>query len=196
MCQTRTQPNATRKREYAGREHLDILRAEQHAAALHAVRHHAAEQGEEEDRDAAEKLVEPQQEFGMVGKAPDQPTLRDNLHPRADGGGAGTDPHQTEIAVMEGLEDFANYGEQKWIVAGSMGPGMLQIGMAAVGDCEILRFRSPRIGPRSPAHRHAFMAQATDGKQLPIPEKCHALLPADSLLQIEPSPHGRPSRLS
>ena len=41
--------------------HLHALRDEQHLAALDAVRHHAADQGEQKDRDAAEEGIEAEQ---------------------------------------------------------------------------------------------------------------------------------------
>ena len=42
-----------------------------------------------------------------MAQAINQPSLRDDLHPRADARHAGTDPHKTEIAVVKGLEDSA-----------------------------------------------------------------------------------------
>jgi hypothetical protein len=43
----------------------------------------------------------------------DQPRLRHNLHPRANAGGAGANPHQTKIAVVKCLE---NSGDQSNIL--------------------------------------------------------------------------------
>jgi hypothetical protein len=37
----------------------------------------------------------------------DEPSLRDDLHPRADARHAGADPHETEIAIVKGFEDSA-----------------------------------------------------------------------------------------
>jgi hypothetical protein len=41
---------------------------------------------------------------------PDQPALRQHLHPRADGGGEGADPHQPEIPVMKSFENPLDHG--------------------------------------------------------------------------------------
>ena len=83
--------------------HLYVLRGEQDFPALDAVGHHAADQREQEDGNAAEKLVEREQEGGMA-QAIDEPALGHDLHPGADARGAGTDPHQPEIAIMKCFE--------------------------------------------------------------------------------------------
>jgi hypothetical protein len=59
---------------------------------------------EQEDGNAAEKLVGREQ-AGGVAQAVNQPTLGYDLHPGADAGGAGAEPHQAEIAILESLED-------------------------------------------------------------------------------------------
>jgi hypothetical protein len=35
--------------------------------------------------------------------------LRDDLHPGADAGGAGANPHQAEIAILKRFKDPANH---------------------------------------------------------------------------------------
>ena len=91
-------------REQAGAGHLHLLRAEQYPPPLDAVGHHAADQGKQEDGNAAQELIERQQKCG-VAEAVDQPALRHDLHPRADAGRAGADPHQPEIAILKCFED-------------------------------------------------------------------------------------------
>jgi hypothetical protein len=93
-----------------GAAHLDELRAEQEAAAVHAIGNHSADEREEEDREAAEDLVESEQEFG-VGEGIDQPALRDDLHERPDTGRAGADPHEAEVAILKRFEDPAEHGD-------------------------------------------------------------------------------------
>ena len=39
----------------------------------------------------------------------DQPRLRHDLHPAADAGSAGADPHEAEIAVLESFEDAVEH---------------------------------------------------------------------------------------
>ena len=90
--------------QHRGARHLNVLRCQQHLAPLDSVGHHSADQGEEKNRNAAEKLIECQQECG-VAKAIDQPALCDDLHPRADAGRTGSDPHQPEIAILKCFED-------------------------------------------------------------------------------------------
>jgi hypothetical protein len=41
---------------------------------------------------------------------PDQPALRQQLHPGADGGGEGADPHQAKIPIMKSFEDPLDHG--------------------------------------------------------------------------------------
>jgi hypothetical protein len=42
-----------------------------------------------------------------VAEPVDQPSLGDDLHPGANAGGAGANPHQTEIAILECFKDPA-----------------------------------------------------------------------------------------
>ena len=63
----------------------------------------AADQREEQDRQLAEEVVEPEVER-RVGEVEDQPALRDLLHPGADRRGEGAEPQHAEIAVSEGGE--------------------------------------------------------------------------------------------
>src|SRR5262252_4111661 len=86
--------------------HLDVLRDEENLPALDPVSHHAANQRKHENRDAAEELVEPEQERGMT-QTIDEPALRYDLHPGANARGAGTDPHQPEVTIMKRLKDLA-----------------------------------------------------------------------------------------
>ena len=44
-----------------------------------------------------------------------QPALRHNLHPGADAGSTGTEPHEAEIAILEGFEDSTDHG---WLPKG------------------------------------------------------------------------------
>jgi hypothetical protein len=55
------------------------------------------------DGNAAEKLIERQQKRG-VAEPIDEPALRNDLHPGANAGGAGANPHQAEITIMKCLE--------------------------------------------------------------------------------------------
>ena len=100
--------------EQEGGAHLHALRDEQHLAALDAVGHHAADQGEQKDRDAAEEGIEAEQE-GRVGELQNEPALGGNLHPGADAGGAGAYPHQAEVAILKSFEDPANHD---WVLFG------------------------------------------------------------------------------
>ena len=84
--------------------HLHVLRGEQNFPALDPVGHHAADQRKQKDGNAAEKLVQREQEGGMA-QAIDKPALRHDLHPGANAGGAGADPHQAEIAILKCFED-------------------------------------------------------------------------------------------
>jgi hypothetical protein len=52
-------------------------------------------------------LIERQQKRG-VAQAINEPALRHDLHPGADAGGAGADPHQAEITILECFKDPAN----------------------------------------------------------------------------------------
>src|ERR1039457_2832554 len=80
-------------------------------AACHAISHHAADQREQKDGNAAEKLIEREQERG-VAEPVNQPALRDDLHPGADAGGAGANPHQAEIAILKCFKNAANQADR------------------------------------------------------------------------------------
>ena len=47
-----------------------------------------------------------------MAQAVDEPALGDDLHPGADTGGAGADPHQAEIAVLKCFENSAQ--RRRW----------------------------------------------------------------------------------
>src|ERR1700733_13193123 len=64
------------------------------------------DQREQENWNACKKLIEREQERRMA-QAVDEPALRDDLHPGADGGGAGADPHKAKIAILKSFEDSA-----------------------------------------------------------------------------------------
>src|ERR1700722_1910564 len=96
-----------KKREDRSGGHLQILRSKQNFAALHAVGNDSANEREKEDGDAAQKLIQGQQERG-VAEPVDKPALRHDLHPGADAGGAGAKPHQAKIAILKCFEDAAN----------------------------------------------------------------------------------------
>ena len=101
------QPGRHQHGEHRRTRHLHVLRGQQNLAPLDPVGHHAADQREQKDRDAAQKLVQRQQKR-RVAEAIDQPALGHDLHPGADARGAGADPHQAEIAIMKCFEDPAN----------------------------------------------------------------------------------------
>ena len=63
--------------------HLDVLRAEQQTTAIVAIGDDAADQREQQDRQLAEEIIEPEEER-RLGEIENQPALRDLLHPRAD----------------------------------------------------------------------------------------------------------------
>ena len=87
------EPHQHRQRERDS--HLHALREDQHVAALETVGQHAAQQGKEEDRNGLQDGVEGQQPRG-VADLPDQPALREHLHPGADGGRTSAATHQAE----------------------------------------------------------------------------------------------------
>ena len=80
--------------------HLHVLGDEENLAPLDPVGHHPADQREEKDGNAAEKLIEREQK-GRMAQPVDQPALRHNLHPGANAGRTGTEPHQAEIAILK-----------------------------------------------------------------------------------------------
>ena len=85
--------------------HLDVLRHQQHFAAIMTVGDYAAQQRQEYDRDLPQKTVQAQEERRVIGEVVDQPGLRRRLHLGPDLGGAGARPHQAEVAELEGLKD-------------------------------------------------------------------------------------------
>ncbi len=89
--------------ERARRGHLDVLRRHQRLAAVVAIGEHAADEREEDDRQLLQERVEAEVER-RIGQREDQPVLRDDLHPRADGRTAGADPLDAEIPVGEGRQ--------------------------------------------------------------------------------------------
>ena len=100
MCHTCISPVATSTREQRRARHLHVLGNQENLPSLGAVGHHAADQREEEDGNAAEELIQRKQE-GRMAQTIDEPALRHDLHPGADAGRAGTDPHQAEIPIMK-----------------------------------------------------------------------------------------------
>src|SRR5262249_48293568 len=100
-------------REDGSRSHLHILRSEKDLASFDAIGDDATDQRKQEDRDAAEKLVQRQQE-SRVTEAVNQPALRHNLHPGTNAGSAGANPHQAEIAILKCLEDPADQSNPLW----------------------------------------------------------------------------------
>ena len=81
----------TRTASSEGRRHLHVLRPEQQLPAIVAVGDDAADEREEQDRQLAEEVVEPEVER-RFRQLEDQPALRDLLHPRADGRREGAEP--------------------------------------------------------------------------------------------------------
>ena len=104
MCQTWTIWVTKSSGEQEGADHLDVLRGEQHLAAVEAVGEDSAEEGEHHDGELAEEEVEAEVE-GVLGEVVDEPALRELLDEGADGGDAGAGPHQAEVAIAEGSED-------------------------------------------------------------------------------------------
>src|ERR1700686_2040788 len=94
--------------EHSGSRHLHILGAEQNLPALDAICHYAADQRKKKDWNSTEKLIERQQKC-RVAEPVDQPALRLNLHPRADAGSAGPNPHQAKIAILKCFKNPANH---------------------------------------------------------------------------------------
>ncbi len=96
-----------RKEECA--RHLHELGAHQQSPAIHSVGDDSANQGEKEDRDLAEKGIEPQHPGG-VRQLEDEPALRDGLHPGADARDTGPYPKPAEVAVCKCRECSAEKG--------------------------------------------------------------------------------------
>ena len=103
------------RRERERRRHLDVLRADQQPAAIVAIRDHAADQREEQNRQLAQEVVEPEVERGFR-EVEDQPALRDLLHPRADRRGERAEPQHPEIAIGESGQGALQDGraERRW----------------------------------------------------------------------------------
>ena len=97
----RTWPKKTSAASVNAVGHLDVLRAEQQPAPIVAIGDHAADQREQQDRQLAQEIIEPEEERGL-GEVEDEPALRDLLHPGADGRGEGPEPQDAEIAVAKG----------------------------------------------------------------------------------------------
>jgi hypothetical protein len=93
--------------ERGGSGHLQVLRTERNFAALKTIGDYSSDQREKKDGNAAEELIEGQQEGGMA-ETIDEPALRHDLHPRTDAGSAGAKPHQAKVAILKCLEDAAN----------------------------------------------------------------------------------------
>ena len=100
MCQMLDVPEEDERGQRERRRHLDVLRAEQQPPAIVAIGDDAADEREEQDRQLAEEVVEPEVERGLR-EVEDEPALRDLLHPRADGRGEGAEPEHPEIAIGE-----------------------------------------------------------------------------------------------
>ncbi len=86
--------------------HLYVLRDEENLPPLRPVSHNAAHQREEEDGNASEELIQRKQK-GRMAQPVDQPALRHDLHPGANAGRTGTEPHQAEIPIMKCFENPA-----------------------------------------------------------------------------------------
>ena len=69
------------------RGHLDVLRTEEQAPAIVAIGNDAANEGEEQDRQLSQEIVESRRR--VLGEIENEPALRDFLHPCADGRGKG-----------------------------------------------------------------------------------------------------------
>ena len=84
------------------------MRSEEDFTAVDAVGDDAADEGEEEERESAEEGVEAEEEGG-IGEFEDELGLRQDLHPGPDAGGAGTNPHEAEVAILKRFEDAADH---------------------------------------------------------------------------------------
>ena len=76
---------------------------EQRLALVVAIGEDAADEREEDDRQLLQERVEAEVER-RAGQRQNQPVLRDDLHPRADGRTAGANPLDAEIPVGEGRQ--------------------------------------------------------------------------------------------
>ena len=93
---------------------LDVLRVEQHLAAVQAIREDAPEQRKQHDRQLAQKEIQTQIER-VLGQVVDEPALGKLLDIGARRRNAGSNPHQAKIAVPKGskgaLEEWKNHGQ-------------------------------------------------------------------------------------
>ena len=104
MCHTLTICVREQRRQQKRARHLDVLRGQQHLAPVQAIRKDAAEQRKHHDGKLAQKQVQSQVE-GFLGQVVDQPALRELLDKRADGGGAGSHPHDAEVTIAKSSEN-------------------------------------------------------------------------------------------
>jgi hypothetical protein len=99
-------PRRHQNGEDGSARHLHILRTKQDSPALHPIGHNSANQREQKNGNAAQKLIEAEIKRGVT-EAINQPALCRNLHPRADAGRARADEHQPKIAILKCFEDPA-----------------------------------------------------------------------------------------
>ena len=101
MCQIVHVLGEHEQREREGGGHLHVLRSEQQLPAIVPIGDDAADEREEQDRQLAEEVVEPEVEASDLRELEDEPALRDLLHPGADRRGERPEPEHREIAVGE-----------------------------------------------------------------------------------------------
>ena len=92
-----------------GGEVARLLATEQDVPAVVAVGDDAADQGEQEDGELPEEVVETQVER-RVRQLEHEPRLRDLLHPVANGRGKGPEPEDAKVPVVKGGEGAADDG--------------------------------------------------------------------------------------
>src|ERR1700739_1076431 len=85
------------------RRHLNVLRYQQSLATVKPVCKYSADEREEHDRQLLQEGIKPKVKR-RAAQREDKPVLGHVLHPRANAGGARTDPENPEIAVMERRE--------------------------------------------------------------------------------------------
>ena len=98
--------------EHERRRHLHVLRDEEQLPAVVAIGDDAADHREEEDRQLAEEVVEPEVER-RFREVENEPALRDLLHPGADGRGESAEPEHGKIAIGEGGESACRKAERR-----------------------------------------------------------------------------------
>ena len=99
--------------EHEGHRHLHDLRYQHHVPPIAAVGDHAGHQRQQQDRQFAEKAVEPEIERRLrAGERDDQPRLRHLLHPGPNAGCEGAEPEEPEIAIGEGGRDAARIRDE------------------------------------------------------------------------------------